>query len=60
MLNLSLLDKSMSLEQSKTNLGIKTFASSELFGSEKQVCIQHNGEVYTLKITKNGKLLLVK
>jgi len=56
----SLPDKPMSLEKSNTNPATKTLSSSELFGLAKQVFIQHNGEVYTLKITKSGKLLLVK
>ena len=51
---------SMSAEQSNSNSQTKVFNSAELFAAEKQVFIEHNGEIYTLKITKNGKLLLVK
>jgi len=39
---------------------VKLLASKELFEARKEVYIEHNGEIYTLKITKSGKLLLVK
>lgn len=60
MFNLSLSDKSMTLERTINFGEAKLLQSKELFAGEKQIYIEHNGEVYTLKITKNGKLLLVK
>jgi hemin uptake protein HemP len=32
----------------------------ELVGSRRQVTISHAGEDYTLRITRNGKLILTK
>ena len=34
--------------------------SESLFGGEREVLILHAGEVYRLRLTKNGKLLLTK
>ena len=34
--------------------------SESLFGREREVLILHAGEVYRLRLTKNGKLLLTK
>jgi len=34
--------------------------SESLLGGEREVLILHAGEVYRLRLTKNGKLLLTK
>jgi hemin uptake protein HemP len=37
-----------------------TIESAHLFGKRKEILIQHEGELYRLRITKNGKLILNK
>jgi hemin uptake protein HemP len=34
--------------------------SRELFGSSRQLLIEHSGHVYSLRITQNNKLILTK
>lgn len=34
--------------------------ADQLFAGTQQVIIEHNGESYFLRITKNGKLILTK
>lgn len=34
--------------------------SSALLGGRRRVLIEHEGEVYTLQVTRQGKLLLTK
>ncbi|ALO45638.1 hemin uptake protein HemP [Pseudohongiella spirulinae] len=34
--------------------------SEHLFKGRKTICIDHNGERYTLRITSQGKLILTK
>ncbi|HEY8036901.1 MAG TPA: hemin uptake protein HemP [Methylobacter sp.] len=34
--------------------------SSELFGTEREVVIEHAGEEYRLRLTRQGKLILTK
>ena len=36
------------------------FASAELFGGGNQIWIEHNGERYSLRITRQRKLILTK
>jgi len=38
----------------------KWFKSDELFGADRQIFITHEGAVYRLQITKQGKLILTK
>jgi hemin uptake protein HemP len=38
----------------------RVIASRSLFGERKEVAIEHDGAVYRLKITKQGKLILNK
>ena len=40
--------------------GIKVWQSAELFGKARLVQIEHHGEVYQLRITRQGKLILNK
>ena len=37
-----------------------TINSATLFKSEKELMIEHNDEMYRLRITGNGKLILTK
>jgi hemin uptake protein HemP len=39
---------------------IKVWQSAELFGDAKLIQIQHGSEVYQLRITRQGKLILNK
>lgn len=34
--------------------------SAQLLGGRKQVAINHGGELYSLRLTRNGKLILTK
>ena len=34
--------------------------SRQLFGDGREVLIEHQGEVYRLQLTRNGKLILIK
>jgi hemin uptake protein HemP len=38
----------------------KTLSSEILLGQEKQIFIAHSGQIYQLRITKLGKLILTK
>lgn len=38
----------------------RVIESRELFGQRKEVAIEHEGAIYRLKITKQGKLILNK
>lgn len=37
-----------------------TWSSSQLFGAAREVQILHDGQVYRLRITAMGKLILTK
>ncbi|WP_244543345.1 hemin uptake protein HemP [Bosea sp. CRIB-10] len=39
---------------------VKVIASSAIFGSATEIGIEHHGELYRLKITRQGKLILTK
>ncbi|MBN9046507.1 MAG: hemin uptake protein HemP [Rhizobiales bacterium] len=39
---------------------LKTYGSRELFGTCREVGIEHGGSLYRLKITRQGKLILNK
>jgi len=42
------------------SLADRVIESRALFGERKEVAIEHEGAVYRLKITKQGKLILNK
>ncbi|MFC4625838.1 hemin uptake protein HemP [Daeguia caeni] len=42
------------------NFQLKTYGTRELFGSAREVGIEHGGALYRLKITRQGKLILNK
>ncbi|MBI2807726.1 MAG: hemin uptake protein HemP [Planctomycetes bacterium] len=35
-------------------------SAQELFAGEREICIEHEGEVYRLRITRRNKLILQK
>lgn len=39
---------------------VKSLASSVVFNGETEIGIEHHGELYRLKITRQGKLILTK
>lgn len=38
----------------------KTYSSEELFGDQRDLNIEHRGEIYSLRITSFGRLILTK
>lgn len=38
----------------------RTISSSELLAGDKEILIDHEGETYRLRLTRNGKLILHK
>jgi hemin uptake protein HemP len=40
--------------------GERAMSSTELFGGRREVLIDHEGQVYRLRITRNGKLIMNK
>ena len=38
----------------------RTISSERLFGSDREIGIEHRGAMYRLKITRQGKLILNK
>ena len=45
---------------SRSHQGRRIIRSEELFGLNREVRIQHQGDLYVLRLTKLGKLLLNK
>ncbi len=39
---------------------VRLLESDELFGDGNEIMIRHDGAVYRLRITKNGKLIMNK
>jgi hemin uptake protein HemP len=37
-----------------------TIAGEQLFSGRQEILIDHNGDTYRLRITRNGKLILTK
>ena len=38
----------------------RTVAADELFEGAREICIEHEGEIYRLRITRRNKLILQK
>jgi hemin uptake protein HemP len=38
----------------------RVVSAQELFAGEREICIEHEGERYVLRITRRGKLILQK
>lgn len=47
-------------ESADAPTGPRTIASEELFQGRRELLIRHAGEIYRLRITRNGKLILQK
>lgn len=43
-----------------SDAGPRVVDSADLFGERREVGIRHRGEVYRLRVTRNGKLILNK
>jgi hemin uptake protein HemP len=39
---------------------IDVLRSTELFSGRREICIEHAGQLYRLRITRSGKLILQK
>lgn len=46
--------------ESSGGVSRKRLASSDLFGSAQEILIEHVGQEYRLRITRQGKLILTK
>ena len=38
----------------------KVIAAREIFAGAREICIEHDGEIYRLRITRRNKLILQK
>ena len=54
------IEHSVSRTQVEPSAANRVIESRTLFGARKEVSIEHDGSVYRLKITKQGKLILNK
>lgn len=48
------------LTPDKNESKLQVFDSLELFGKNNEIQIMHEGEVYRIRITRNGKLIMNK
>ncbi len=44
----------------ETQVACKTISAEELFDGEREILIEHEGEIYRLRITRRNKLILQK
>ncbi|MDP2097733.1 MAG: hemin uptake protein HemP [Methylobacter sp.] len=54
------LDLTLSTKQGITSAIGQRLNSTELFGTGREVVIEHAGEEYRLRLTRQGKLILTK
>lgn len=54
------LDGARSLPHSAAMQPVRTVASAAVFKGETEIGIEHHGELYRLRITRQGKLILTK
>jgi hemin uptake protein HemP len=54
------LDIARSTQQDATPTLRQRLQSAELFGTTREVVIEHAGEEYRLRLTRQGKLILTK
>ncbi len=54
------LDIALSAKQDITPALRQRLQSAELFGTAREVVIEHAGEEYRLRLTRQGKLILTK
>lgn len=59
-LPLESLDTALSTKQDITLALRQRLQSAELFGTAREVVIEHAGEEYRLRLTRQGKLILTK
>jgi len=52
--------KQISQSDNPQSAPAKQISSTDLFCGESEVGIQHEGELYRLRLTRNGKLILHK
>ncbi len=52
--------KTQPLSASSVEQNKRYFSTSDIFQGGKEVLIEHHGEYYQLRITRNGKLILTK
>jgi hemin uptake protein HemP len=45
---------------SPERIEIDVLRSTELFSGRREICIEHAGQLYRLRITRSGKLILQK
>ena len=50
----------LTMTQSEPSSNRRRFDSRQLFLSQNEIIIDHQGEEYRLRITSNGKLILTK
>lgn len=43
-----------------SNAAQRSVSSRELLGGERELLIDHEGQIYRLRVTRNGKLILHK
>jgi len=43
-----------------TSTDTNSISSQDLFQGRQEICIEHEGQVYRLRITRQGKLILTK
>lgn len=55
-----LMDSALSAKQDITPALRPHLHSAELFGTAREVVIEHAGEEYRLRLTRQGKLILTK
>lgn len=58
--NLEAHDSSVSWPVQSAQSAVRLFSSEQLFGTNSELQIQHRGECYHLRITRNGGLILTK
>ncbi|CAD5296122.1 Hemin uptake protein hemP [Bosea sp. 62] len=54
------LDRVRSLPRAAALRPARTVASAAVFKGETEIGIEHHGELYRLRITRQGKLILTK
>jgi hemin uptake protein HemP len=54
------LDLTLSTKRGITSAMRQRLNSTELFGTGREVVIEHAGEEYRLRLTRQGKLILTK
>ena len=57
---LDLNNEPVEMSTEKPKSAPKVVLAQELFAGEREICIEHEGERYVLRITRRGKLILQK